>query len=79
MRPVGAGPFDRLGSRFDGRNQDNFQQVYVNDAQYVAGVSPDRAEMLERSRHKDYSKTDSCMALFYAGLLLTGMKKSIFW
>lgn len=75
IRPAGAAPADRFGSRFDGRDQDDFLHVQVNGVPYVAGVSPDRAEMWERSLHKDYSKTDSYMALFYAGLLLTGMKE----
>jgi plasmid segregation protein ParM len=75
VRPAGAAPADRFGSRFDGRAQDDFLHVVVNGEPYVAGVSPDRAEMWERSLHADYAKTDSYRALFNAGLLLSEMKE----
>lgn len=73
LRPAGAAPADRFGSRFDGKAQDDFLHVQVDGQPYIAGVSSDRAEMWERSLHADYSKTDSYKALFHAGLLLAGM------
>lgn len=73
VRPAGAAPADRFGSRFYGRAQDDFLHVVVNGEPFVASVSPDRAEMWERLLHADYAKTDSYRALFNAGLLLTEM------
>ena len=75
LRPAGAAPADRFGSRFDGRSQDEFLHVMVEGAPFIAGVSTDRAEMWERSLHADYAKTDSYKALFHAGLLLSEMKE----
>lgn len=73
IRPAGAAPADRFGGRFDGKAQDDFLHVLVNDQPFIAGVSSDRAEMWERSLHADYSSTESYKALFHAGLLMTGM------
>ena len=75
IRPAGAAPADRFGSRFDGRNQDDFLHVMVDGEPFIAGVSPDRAEMWERSLHADYPKTPSYKALFHAGLLLSGLQE----
>ncbi|MFC7462066.1 StbA family protein [Hydrogenophaga defluvii] len=75
VRPAGAAPADRFGGRFDGRAQDDFLHVNVDGQPFIAGVSPDRAEMWERSLHADYAKTDSYKALFNAGLLLSEMKE----
>ncbi|CAN7636160.1 ParM/StbA family protein [Acidovorax sp. LjRoot129] len=75
LRPAGAAPADRFGSRFDGRSQDEFLHVMVDGVPFIAGVSTDRAEMWERSLHADYAKTDSYKALFHAGLLLSEMKE----
>lgn len=75
VRPAGAAPADRFGSRFDGRDQDDFLHVNVDGQPFIAGVSTDRAEMWERSLHADYAKTESYKALFNAGLLLTEMKE----
>ncbi|MEZ4128505.1 plasmid stability protein StbA, partial [Salmonella enterica] len=72
IRPAGAAPADRFGSRFDGRAQDDFLHVLVGDDPYIAGVSSDRAEMWERSLHADYANTPSYQALFHAGLLMAG-------
>lgn len=75
LRPAGAAPADRFGSRFDGRSQDEFLHVMVDGVPFIAGASTDRAEMWERSLHADYEKTDSYKALFHASLLLSEMKK----
>ncbi|WP_234305591.1 ParM/StbA family protein [Diaphorobacter sp. J5-51] len=75
LRPAGAAPSDRFGSRFDGRAQDDFLHVLVDDQPFIAGVSSDRAEMWERSLHADYSKTPSYKALMHAGMLMSGMNE----
>ena len=73
IRPAGAAPADRFGSRIDGKEQDDFLHVLVGDEPFIAGVSSDRAEMWERSLHSEYARTPSYTALFHAGLLLSGM------
>lgn len=73
LRPAGAAPADRFGTRFDGKAQDDFLNVIVDGIPFVAGVSSDRAEMWERSLHAEYSTTPSYKALMYAGLLLSEM------
>lgn len=73
LRPAGAAPADRFGTRFDGKSQDDFLNVLVDGIPFVAGVSSDRAEMWERSLHAEYSTTQSYKALMYAGLLLSEM------
>lgn len=73
LRPAGAAPADRFGSRFDGKAQDDFLNVLVDGEPFVAGVASDRAEMWSRSLHVDYSNTQSYKALFHAGLLLSEM------
>ncbi|MBV7541958.1 ParM/StbA family protein [Acidovorax sp. sic0104] len=75
VRPAGAAPADRFGTRFDGKAQDDFIHVLVGDVPFVAGVSSDRAAMWERPLHADYPTTDSYKALFHAGLLLSEMDK----
>lgn len=75
LRPAGAAPADHFGGRFDGKAQDDFLHVLVDGVNFIAGVSPDRAEMWERSLHAEYSKSDSYKALFHAGLLLSGMQE----
>lgn len=75
LRPAGAAPADRFGSRFDGKSQSDFLHVLVGDQPFVAGVSSDRAEMWQRSLHADYSSSDSYKALFHAGLLLSEMNE----
>jgi len=75
LRPAGAAPADRFGSRFDGRAQDEFLHVLVHGQEFVAGVSPDRAEMWTRSLHADYTASASYEALFHAGLLLSEMDR----
>lgn len=72
--PAGAAPADRFGARFDGQAHDDFIHVTVDGEAYVAGVSPDRAELWSRSLHADYCTGTSYRALFQAGLLLSGMK-----
>lgn len=71
LRPAGAAPADRFGSRFDGKAHDDFLHVQVEGEPFVAGVSPDRAEMWGRSLHADYPSSASYKALFHAGLLLS--------
>lgn len=73
LRPAGAAPADRFGTRFDGREHDDFLRVLVDGEAYVAGVSADRAELWSRSLHADYHSGPSYKALFRAGLLLSGM------
>lgn len=75
LRPAGAAPADRFGSRFDGKAQSDFLHVLVDDESFVAGVSSDRAELWQRSLHADYSKSLSYKALFHAGLLLSEMSE----
>jgi plasmid segregation protein ParM len=75
LRPAGAAPADRFGSRFDERAQDDFLHVQVDGQEFIAGVSPDRAEMWSRSLHTDYPTTPSYKALFHAGLLLSEMDR----
>jgi len=75
LRPAGAAPADRFGSRFDGGAQSDFLHVLVDDEPFIAGVSADRAQMWERSLHADYSKTPSYKALMHAGMLLSGMEE----
>lgn len=75
IRPAGAAPADRFGTRFDGKDQDDFLHVLVDDMPFIAGVSSDRAEMWERSLHSEYPRTPSYKALFHAGLLLSGMNE----
>lgn len=73
VRPAGAAPADRFGSRFDGKSQDDFLHVMVGDVPFIAGVSSDRAAMWERPLHADYPSTESYRALFHASLLLSEM------
>ena len=73
LRPAGAAPVDRFGSRFDGKAHDDFLHVQVDGQEFVAGVSTDRAEMWSRSLHADYPASASYKALFHAGLLLSEM------
>jgi plasmid segregation protein ParM len=75
LRPAGAAPADRFGSRFDGKAQDDFLHVLVEEQEFVAGVSSDRAEMWSRSLHADYTTRPSYQALFHAGLLLSEMER----
>lgn len=75
LRPAGAAPADRFGHRMDGKAHDDFINVLVNGKEFVAGVSPDRAQIWNRSLHEDYPSTESYMALFKAGLLLTGVRQ----
>lgn len=75
LRPAGAAPADRFGSRFDGKAHDDFLHVLVGGHEFVAGVSPDRAEMWSRSLHADYASSPSYEALFHAGLLLSEMER----
>ncbi|OGT89271.1 MAG: hypothetical protein A2286_07825 [Gammaproteobacteria bacterium RIFOXYA12_FULL_61_12] len=74
LRPAGAAPIDRFGTRYDGKQHKDFIHVLVDDREYVAGVDSGRAELWSRSLHADYPASDSYMALFKAGLLLAGMR-----
>lgn len=71
LRPAGAAPADRLGEKIGGGESDDFLRVLVNGSPFVAGLSPDRAELWSRELHEDYPSTDSYRALFHAGLLLS--------
>lgn len=73
VRPAGAAPADRFGTRFDGKMQDDFLHVLVGETPFIAGVSSDRAAMWERPLHADYPSTDTYKALFHASLLLSEM------
>ncbi|HBV20353.1 MAG TPA: hypothetical protein DEF07_01365 [Nitrosomonas sp.] len=75
LRPAGAAPEDRFGSRLDGKDSEEFLRVVVNGKKFIAGVSPDRAQMWSRSLHAEYSSSESYQALFKAGLLLAGMEQ----
>jgi len=73
LRPAGAAPADRFGARFDGTAHEDYIHVLVDGEEFVAGVSPDRAELWGRALHADYATSQSYKALFYAGLLLSEM------
>jgi len=75
LRPAGAAPADRFGTRFDGKAHDDFVRVQVDGVDFVAGVPTDRAEMWSRSLHADYPSSASYKALFHAGLLLSEMDR----
>jgi plasmid segregation protein ParM len=71
LRPAGAAPVDRFGFRFDGKEHSDLLHVMVDNDEFIAGVSSDRAEMWTRSLHADYTSSPSYKALFHAGLLLS--------
>jgi plasmid segregation protein ParM len=75
LRPAGAAPADRFGARFDGKAHEDFLHVLVDGQEFIAGVSPDRAELWSRSLHADYPSSVSYKALFHAGLLLSEMDR----
>lgn len=74
LRPAGAAPADRFGTCIDGNQHADFLNVLVDDKDFIAGVSSDRAELWSRSLHADYPSSDSYMALFKAGLLLADVQ-----
>lgn len=71
LRPAGAAPADRLGEKIASNADEDFLRVTVNGTPFVAGLSPDRAELWSRELHEDYPSTESYRALFHAGLLLS--------
>ncbi len=71
LRPAGAAPADRMGEKIGGDGEEDFLRVLVNEVPFVAGISPDRAELWSRELHENYPSTDSYRALFHAGLLLS--------
>ena len=71
LRPAGAAPADRMGEKIGGDGEEDFLRVLVNDVPFVAGISPDRAELWSRELHENYPSTDSYRALFHAGMLLS--------
>jgi plasmid segregation protein ParM len=71
LRPAGAAPADRLGEKIASNADEDFLRVMVNGTSFVAGMSPDRAELWSRELHEDYPSTESYRALFHAGLLLS--------
>jgi plasmid segregation protein ParM len=71
LRPAGAAPADRLGEKIGGNGEEDFLRVLVNDVPFVAGISPDRAELWSRELHENYPSTDSYRAIFHAGMLLS--------
>ena len=52
LRPAGAAPADRLGEKISGKAEDDFLRVMVNGNPFVAGLSPDRAELWSRELHE---------------------------
>ena len=74
LRPAGAAPADRLGEKITGKKDEDFLRVVVNGTPFVAGLSPDRAELWSRELHEDYPSTESYRALFHAGLLLSELE-----
>jgi plasmid segregation protein ParM len=74
LRPAGAAPADRLGEMITGKKDEDFLRVVVNGKPFVAGLSPDRAELWSRELHEDYPSTESYRALFHAGLLLSELE-----
>ena len=75
LRPAGAAPADRLGERIASNGEEDFLRVLVNGEPFVAGLSPDRAELWSRELHEDYPSTASYRALFHAGLLLAELEQ----
>lgn len=75
LRPAGAAPADRLGEKISGNEEEDFVRVLVNGTAFVAGISPDRAELWSRELHEDYPSTDSYRALLHAGLLLSELEQ----
>ncbi|MHB1428924.1 MAG: ParM/StbA family protein [Rhodocyclaceae bacterium] len=75
LRPAGAAPADRLGERISGDSHEDFVRVIVNNTPFVAGLSPDRAELWSRELHEDYPATESYRALFHAGLLISELEQ----
>lgn len=71
LRPAGAAPADRMGEKISGASEEDFLRVLVNGEPFVAGFSPDRAELWSRELHENYTSTDSYRALFHTGLLLS--------
>ena len=72
-RPAGAAPSDHLGQRIMG--DDDAVRVMVNGREFAAAISHDRIENWPRELHKDYTATESYRALFYSGLLLSGLSE----
>lgn len=70
LRPAGAAPADRMPEKIGG-GDDDAVRVVIGDRHFVAGISPDRAEMWARELHEDYTTTESYRALFHAALLLS--------
>ena len=75
LRPAGAAPTDRFGTRIDGSAHDDFLHVQVDGQPFVAGVATDRASMWSRSLHAEYASSQSYKALFHAGLLLSEVER----
>ncbi len=75
LRPAGAAPADRMGEKIGGDGEEDFLRVLVNDVPFVAGISPDRAELWSRELHENYPSTDSYRALFHAGMLLSEFER----
>ena len=75
IRPAGAAPIDRVGTRFDGQEARDLLRVRVRGEAFLAGIAPDQANHYSRSLHADYSTSDTYRALFHAGLLLSGMER----
>ncbi len=91
IRPANAGPADRMPSTLSGvtTNSNNSDlRVTIDDKEWAAGVEPGTLQNWPRELHKDYTRTDSYKALFYAALaisptdsidmLVTGMPVSLF-
>ena len=72
-RPAGAAPSDHIGQRIMG--DDDAVRVLVDGREFAAAISHDRIENWARELHKDYTATDSYRALFYSGLLLSGLSE----
>ena len=51
LKPAGAAPVDRLGEKIADKGKDDFVRVVVNGTPFVAGLSPDRAELWSRELH----------------------------
>ena len=72
-RPAGAAPSDHIGQRIMG--DDDAVRVLVDGREFAAAISHDRIENWARELHKEYTATDSYRALFYSGLLLSGLSE----
>ena len=74
VRPAGAAPVDRLGTRINGSGLASEQPILVEVAgePWAAAIEPERFEGWARPLHEDYAATSAYQALAKAAFLLAG-------